>query len=179
MLRSLLNFFTSATFGFRRASSSFFSSSAIASSFSLLEAAERVSDSCRLEIFRVFLLYRVVGNLVGCGDCSAAAHGKLWGISSIHKQSLVSFFSKYNTYGLPLSNEWCLAILVHRERPINQLSLSNCLDIKANPPFYTLEVDIGYTLLKMDQINSVKNRLYQKLILKVVCFLTQIDLMHI
>ena len=103
--------------------------------------------------------------LVGCGDCSAAAHGKLWGISSIHKQSLVSFFSKYNTYGLPLSNEWCLAILVHRERPINQLSLSNCLDIKANPPFYTLEVEIdkiAIPCLKWIKSIQLKNRPYQK-----------------
>ena len=101
--------------------------------------------------------------LVGCGDCSAAVLGKLWGISSIHKQSQVSFFSKYNTYGLPLSNEWCLAILVHRERPINQLSLSNCLDIKANPPFYTLEVEIDkIAILCLKWIKSIqlKNRPY-------------------
>ena len=109
--------------------------------------------------------------LVGCGDCSGAAHGKFWVISSIHKQSLVSFFSKYNTYGLPLSNEWCLAILVHRERPINQLSLSNCLDIKANPPFYTMDVKIDkncYTLLKWIKSIQFKDRPYLQFTFKGV-----------
>ena len=53
--------------------------------------------------------------LVGCGEGSEVAHGKLQGNFSILKQNLLTLSKKYNTYGLPLLNEWCFVIHVHLE----------------------------------------------------------------
>ena len=69
--------------------------------------------------------------LVGCGDSSEAAHEKLRGIFSEPKQWLVSISSKYYTYALPLSNEWCHQILVRTKGPINHIPLSKWLDINS------------------------------------------------
>ena len=69
--------------------------------------------------------------LFGCGDCTEEAHGKPQSISSTRMHGWVSISTKHRTYALPLSNEYCLAILVHQEVPLTHVYSTKCLDIKA------------------------------------------------
>ena len=149
-----------------------------------------VADTCvSIQTFRALVSRRTntwlrLGvSLVGCGDCFVAAHGKFRGIFSKQMQSLVSIYSKYNTYALPLSNERCHHILVHTEGPINHISLSKCLDINSESPILHLRRmnwQNQHTLLNMDQ-NYLGKKTYpiQNMILRGACFLREIYLINI